>query len=77
MSTTTSNSSGKRAPRVLIVNDDGPPAPNSSPFVFPFSNALREQLGWEVKVVVPSSQVSEPSLFLFEYDLVYYNTIAN
>lgn len=48
----------KRAPRVLITNDDGPPAPNSSPFIYPFAVALRDQLGWDVKVVIPSTQKS-------------------
>ena len=47
----------RRAPRVLITNDDGPPG-DSSPFVYPFARALVEQLGWEVRVVVPSSQKS-------------------
>lgn len=50
-------SSTRRVPRVLITNDDGPPG-DSSPFVYPFARALVEQLGWEVRVVVPSSQKS-------------------
>ncbi|SCV68456.1 BQ2448_577 [Microbotryum intermedium] len=48
------------APRVVITNDDGPPTDMSghSPFVYPFACALAEQLGWDVKVVVPSIQRS-------------------
>lgn len=46
--------------RVLLTNDDGPPttATGNSPFVYPFAQALRSQLGWDVRVVVPSSQKS-------------------
>ncbi|SCZ90402.1 BZ3500_MvSof-1268-A1-R1_Chr1-3g01966 [Microbotryum saponariae] len=50
----------RRTPRVVVTNDDGPPTDLSghSPFVYPFACALAEQLGWDVKVVVPSSQRS-------------------
>lgn len=62
----------RRAPRVLITNDDGPPSPNSSPFVYPFAQALAKELGWEVKVVLPSTQkswcVSSPCARLNEAD---------
>ncbi|SGY34572.1 BQ5605_C002g01654 [Microbotryum silenes-dioicae] len=50
----------RRVPRVVVTNDDGPPTDLSghSPFVYPFACALVGQLGWDVKVVVPSSQRS-------------------
>jgi tubulin--tyrosine ligase len=44
--------------RVLLTNDDGPPSTTGSPFVYPFALALKRQLGWNVSVVVPSSQKS-------------------
>ncbi|GAA5892675.1 hypothetical protein JCM5296_003994 [Sporobolomyces johnsonii] len=46
--------------RVLLTNDDGPPTAKtgSSPFVYPFAKALVERLGWDVRVVVPSTQKS-------------------
>ncbi|KAI5480873.1 tubulin-tyrosine ligase [Pseudohyphozyma bogoriensis] len=46
--------------RVLITNDDGPPTgtEGSSPYVYPFARAIAKNLGWEVRVVVPSSQKS-------------------
>ncbi|KAH7883607.1 sure-like protein [Phlebopus sp. FC_14] len=44
-------------PRVLLVNDDGPPGPES-PYIFGFYQRLTHDLGWDVKVVVPSSQKS-------------------
>ncbi|KIJ68427.1 hypothetical protein HYDPIDRAFT_173154 [Hydnomerulius pinastri MD-312] len=43
-------------PRVLLVNDDGPPSPES-PYIFGLYNHLTK-LDWDVKVVVPSSQKS-------------------
>ncbi|KAJ7492595.1 survival protein sure-like phosphatase/nucleotidase [Mycena latifolia] len=43
--------------RVLLTNDDGPPNSVSSPYVFAFYNHLTA-LGWDVKVVLPSSQKS-------------------
>lgn len=47
-------------PRVLLTNDDGPPTSSngSSPFIYPLALALRAQLGWEVHVVVPSTNKS-------------------
>lgn len=42
--------------RVLITNDDGPPG-KESPYVFGLYHAL-VKLGWNVSVVVPSSQKS-------------------
>ncbi|KAG9054148.1 hypothetical protein FS842_006080 [Serendipita sp. 407] len=42
--------------RVLITNDDGPPS-KDSPYVFGLYKALKE-LGWNVIVVLPSSQKS-------------------
>ncbi|ORY86724.1 survival protein sure-like phosphatase/nucleotidase [Leucosporidium creatinivorum] len=50
------NSKG-RAPRILLTNDDGPPEPGHSPFIYAFAEELARS-GWEVKVVVPSSQRS-------------------
>ncbi|KAG1864181.1 sure-like protein [Suillus subalutaceus] len=45
------------SPRVLLVNDDGPPGPQS-PYIYGLYRHLTTNLGWEVKVVVPSSQKS-------------------
>ncbi|KAJ7181682.1 survival protein sure-like phosphatase/nucleotidase [Mycena crocata] len=42
--------------KVLLTNDDGPPSA-ASPYIFNFYRHLTA-LGWEVKVVVPSSQKS-------------------
>jgi 5'/3'-nucleotidase SurE len=39
-------------------NDDGPPSEQESPFIKSFLAALRKTLGWEVHVVLPSSQKS-------------------
>ncbi|GAA5976820.1 hypothetical protein JCM11641_000880 [Rhodosporidiobolus odoratus] len=46
--------------RVLITNDDGTPTPETghSPFVYPFAKGLIDELGAEVRVVVPGSQKS-------------------
>ncbi|KAF8591830.1 sure-like protein [Ramaria rubella] len=44
-------------PRVLLTNDDGPPG-HESPYIFALSVYLTQELGWDVKVVVPSSQKS-------------------
>ncbi|KAF8516183.1 sure-like protein [Hysterangium stoloniferum] len=44
-------------PRVLLTNDDGPPG-HESPYIFALSVFLQEELGWHVRVVVPSSQKS-------------------
>ncbi|KAI0033144.1 sure-like protein [Vararia minispora EC-137] len=44
-------------PRVLLTNDDGPPGPDS-PYIYGLYLHLTRELGWEVKVVVPSSQKS-------------------
>ncbi|CED82062.1 Predicted tubulin-tyrosine ligase [Phaffia rhodozyma] len=44
--------------RVLLTNDDGPPSTKESPNIFSFARALEKTLGWDVKVVVPSSQKS-------------------
>ncbi|KAF8237832.1 sure-like protein [Tricholoma matsutake] len=45
-------------PTVLLTNDDGPPDSVESPYVFGFYCHLTEQLGWNVKVVLPASQKS-------------------
>ncbi|KAH7100252.1 sure-like protein [Auriculariales sp. MPI-PUGE-AT-0066] len=55
MSTATETS--PRRVRVLLTNDDGPPGVES-PFIFGFAQHLSQALGWEVRVVVPSSQKS-------------------
>ncbi|KAG9314387.1 sure-like protein [Chiua virens] len=44
-------------PTVLLVNDDGPPSPES-PHVFGFYQHLTNVLKWNVRVVIPSSQKS-------------------
>jgi len=43
--------------RVLLTNDDGPPG-RESPYIYEFSHYLRDALGCDVKVVIPSSQKS-------------------
>ncbi|EIM87883.1 sure-like protein [Stereum hirsutum FP-91666 SS1] len=43
--------------RVLLTNDDGPPGPDS-PYIYGLYKHLTQDLGWKVKVVVPSSQKS-------------------
>ncbi|RDB29038.1 putative tubulin--tyrosine ligase PBY1 [Hypsizygus marmoreus] len=45
-------------PRVLLTNDDGPPHPVESPYILGLYRHLTEELGWNVKVVLPSSQKS-------------------
>lgn len=47
--------------RVLLVNDDGPPAPHS-PHILGLYEHLKNQLGWDVTVVLPSSQKSWGSM---------------
>ncbi|KAI0094916.1 survival protein sure-like phosphatase/nucleotidase [Irpex rosettiformis] len=43
--------------RVLLTNDDGPPGHNS-PYIYGLYRHLTKELGWDVKVVIPSSQKS-------------------
>jgi tubulin--tyrosine ligase len=38
-------------------NDDGPPSP-SSPNIYSFAKALKDTLGWDVRVVIPDCQKS-------------------
>jgi len=45
-------------PRVLLTNDDGPPDLKESPYVLGLYRHLTEELGWDVTVVLPSSQKS-------------------
>ncbi|KDR85012.1 hypothetical protein GALMADRAFT_233573 [Galerina marginata CBS 339.88] len=45
-------------PRVLLTNDDGPPDPKESPYILGLYRHLTQHLGWDVKVVLPSSQKS-------------------
>ncbi|KAF8078600.1 survival protein sure-like phosphatase/nucleotidase [Lyophyllum atratum] len=45
-------------PSVLLTNDDGPPDSKESPYVLGLYRYLTEELGWDVKVVLPSSQKS-------------------
>ncbi|KAG7450494.1 sure-like protein [Guyanagaster necrorhizus] len=47
-----------KAPTVLLTNDDGPPNARESPYVFGLYQHLTQTLGWNVKVVLPSSQKS-------------------
>ncbi|KAJ8522523.1 hypothetical protein ONZ45_g899 [Pleurotus djamor] len=44
-------------PRVLLTNDDGPPSPES-PYIYGLYRHLTKVYGWDVKVVIPSSQKS-------------------
>ncbi|KZT02745.1 sure-like protein [Laetiporus sulphureus 93-53] len=43
--------------RVLLTNDDGPPGPDS-PYIYGLYRHLTRDLGWDVRVVIPSSQKS-------------------
>ncbi|CAL1695893.1 unnamed protein product [Somion occarium] len=43
--------------RVLLTNDDGPPG-HDSPYIYGLYRHLTTDLGWDVKVVIPSSQKS-------------------
>ncbi|KAG6902871.1 hypothetical protein C0995_010040 [Termitomyces sp. Mi166 len=45
-------------PRVLLTNDDGPPHPKDSPYILGLYRYLTEEIGWDVKVVLPSAQKS-------------------
>ncbi len=55
-----SNASGSARPKVLLVNDDGPPS-TSSPHVLGLYKELCA-LGWDVSVVLPSFQKSWGSM---------------
>ncbi|KAL0951159.1 hypothetical protein HGRIS_007891 [Hohenbuehelia grisea] len=44
-------------PNVLLTNDDGPPS-RDSPYIFGLYRHLTKDLGWDVQVVIPSSQKS-------------------
>ncbi|KAH8084632.1 putative cytoplasm protein [Filobasidium floriforme] len=46
-----------KKPVVLVTNDDGPPSA-SSPNIYSFVKLLQEQLGWDVRVVIPDCQKS-------------------
>ncbi|TFY80117.1 hypothetical protein EWM64_g3891 [Hericium alpestre] len=46
-----------RKPTVLLTNDDGPPGPDS-PYIYGLFRHLTRDLGWNVRVVIPSSQKS-------------------
>ncbi|KAI1797873.1 survival protein sure-like phosphatase/nucleotidase [Ganoderma leucocontextum] len=50
-------SSFSSKPRVLLTNDDGPPS-HESPYIYGLYRHLTQDLGWDVKVVIPSSQKS-------------------
>lgn len=43
---------------VLLTNDDGPPDPHESPYILGLYQQLTRDLGWNVKVVIPSAQKS-------------------
>ncbi|KAF8168079.1 survival protein sure-like phosphatase/nucleotidase [Crassisporium funariophilum] len=53
-------------PRILLTNDDGPPDPKESPYILGLYRYLTQYLeiinshrqGWDVKVVLPSTQKS-------------------
>lgn len=45
-------------PTVLLTNDDGPPHLLESPFILGLYRYLTQQLAWDVKVVLPSTQKS-------------------
>ncbi|KAH8102641.1 sure-like protein [Cristinia sonorae] len=49
--------SSKAPLRVLLTNDDGPPG-RDSPYIYGLYRHLKDDLGWDVKVVIPSSQKS-------------------
>ncbi|KAJ7357393.1 hypothetical protein DFH08DRAFT_851825 [Mycena albidolilacea] len=53
--------------KVLLINDDGPPDDKASPYIFSFYNHL-VSLGWNVKVVLPSSQKS----WIGKYTALYF-----
>ena len=59
-STSTIMSGGSKVPKVLLVNDDGPPS-TSSPHVLGLYEELTA-LGWDVSVVLPSFQKSWGSM---------------
>ncbi|KAJ8702629.1 hypothetical protein PTI98_001330 [Pleurotus ostreatus] len=44
-------------PRILLTNDDGPPS-RDSPYIYGLFRHLTTHHGWDVKVVIPSSQKS-------------------
>lgn len=46
------------APPAARPSDDGPPSASESPMIGSFARALKEFNGWDVRVVVPSSQKS-------------------
>ncbi|TBU65049.1 survival protein sure-like phosphatase/nucleotidase [Dichomitus squalens] len=50
-------SSSATKPRVLLTNDDGPPG-HESPYIYGLYRHLTQDLGWDVRVVIPSSQKS-------------------
>ncbi|GJE86092.1 survival protein sure-like phosphatase/nucleotidase [Phanerochaete sordida] len=43
--------------RVVLTNDDGPPS-HDSPYIYGLYRHLTRDLGWDVKVVIPSTQKS-------------------
>ncbi|KAF8872128.1 survival protein sure-like phosphatase/nucleotidase [Gymnopilus junonius] len=45
-------------PVVLLTNDDGPPDSKESPYILGLYRHLKLHLGWDVRVVLPSSQKS-------------------
>jgi len=47
----------KQRPTILLTNDDGPPCAES-PYIFGLYKYLTRTLGWDVRVVIPSSQKS-------------------
>ncbi|KAI0078901.1 sure-like protein [Panus rudis PR-1116 ss-1] len=55
--------------RVLLTNDDGPPG-HESPYIYGLYRYLTSVLGWDVKVVIPSSQKSWIGKAFFITELV-------
>ncbi|ORY87977.1 survival protein sure-like phosphatase/nucleotidase [Protomyces lactucae-debilis] len=55
---------------VLMTNDDGPPAPNSSPYIFPLFQQIKKDTDWKTTVVLPDSQKSWISKAIFINDKV-------
>lgn len=53
-----------------MTNDDGPPDQLISPFVFDFVQHLKNQLGWDVRVCLPSSQRSWSVLHSCEASII-------
>jgi 5'/3'-nucleotidase SurE len=61
---------------VLMTNDDGPPAPRSSPYIYPLVKQIQTDTAWKTTVVLPDSQKSWISKAIFINDKIletFYN----